>query len=170
MKRCLDSQGKTMNTTENFSDYEEFQASQAINGVFSAEDVRWEELGPFHSETTTGWSSHLGRLTSISVDRSNPAHIIVGSPTGGVWKTIDEGRTWTPIFDHEMITKVFSLAINPKNPQEYFVGTSGGGIQRSTNGGISWSTVAGVPKGTRIIDIKIAVSYTHLTLPTIYSV
>ncbi len=154
-KRCLDAKGKMMTGEKNLSDFMEFQASQEQNGTFLPEDIAWEELGPFSSQNTTGWSSHLGRLTSISVDASDAAHIIVGSPTGGVWKTLDEGQSWTPIFDEQIVTKVYSLAINPSNSQEYFVGTRGGGILRSQDGGQTWSVVVGVPKGTRIIDIKI---------------
>ena len=42
-----------------------------------------------------------GRIVSIAVDPANRAHYYVGAASGGVWKTINDGATWTPVFEHE---------------------------------------------------------------------
>src|SRR5207249_1887460 len=42
-----------------------------------------------------------GRVSGIAVDPNNPAHYFVAAASGGVWKTINNGNTWTPVFDNE---------------------------------------------------------------------
>ena len=55
----------------------------------------WEQLGPFEWNQTSGWNPGVGRITSIAIDLNNENHMIVGSPTGGVWKTTDGSTNWS---------------------------------------------------------------------------
>jgi photosystem II stability/assembly factor-like uncharacterized protein len=64
---------------------------------------------------------------------------------GGVWKTTDYGRVWTPIFDEQPTGSIGDLAVAPSNPNVIYVGT-GEGVQRpdlSTGDGVYKSTDAG---------------------------
>src|SRR6266702_5525141 len=64
---------------------------------------------------------------------------------GGVWKSDDYGRTWTPIFDQQPTQSIGAIAVAPSNPQIIYV-ASGEGLQRpdlSVGDGIYKSTDAG---------------------------
>jgi len=90
-----------------------------------------------------------GRITAIDVDLSNPDLIYVGAASGGVWKSINGGMTWNPIFDDQPAQSIGAIKINQANPSEIWVGTgegnprnshnSGAGVYRSIDAGKSWT-------------------------------
>ncbi len=155
MKRCLDADGHMMTNAQAIENFEKFQEAQSSNGKRRRQNPIWTELGPTSAGNTNGWSAHLGRVSAIGVQADNPDHIIVGSPTGGVWKTTDCGVNWTPIYDEESNLDIYSLEINPHNPQDYLVGTWGAGVRRSRDGGLTWTDVPGIAKSTRIVDLAV---------------
>jgi photosystem II stability/assembly factor-like uncharacterized protein len=75
----------------------------------------------------------------------------VGVNNGGVWKTDDFGRTWSPIFDDAATGSIGDIAVSPSDPEIIYVGTGeglhrpdlgvGDGIFKSTNGGKTWTHV-----------------------------
>jgi photosystem II stability/assembly factor-like uncharacterized protein len=74
-----------------------------------------------------------------------PNVFYIGVNNGGVWKTSDYGRTWTPVFDDQPTGSIGALAVAPSNPNVVYVG-SGEGLQRpdlSTGNGVYKSTDAG---------------------------
>ncbi|MBC7777433.1 MAG: hypothetical protein H7246_18510, partial [Phycisphaerae bacterium] len=73
----------------------ERQQRSALSG-FGGE---WKQLGPTYSIASSSWSPGLGRITSIGIDQSDFNHLIVGSPTGGVWKSTTGGTSWVPMSD-----------------------------------------------------------------------
>ena len=107
----------------------------------------WEQLGPTSWNATSSWSPGVGRVTSLAVDRSNTNHIIVGANTGGVWKTVDGGTTWSVLTDNLSNLNVYALAIDPINSNTYFWGTTSGTIFKSTNAGATWSFLADTGNG-----------------------
>jgi photosystem II stability/assembly factor-like uncharacterized protein len=97
--------------------------------------LRWRMIGPFRG----------GRTVAATGVRGEPNLFYVGVNNGGVWKTTDAGRTWTPIFDDQPTGSIGALAVAPSNPQIIYVG-SGEGLQRpdlSTGDGIYKSTDSG---------------------------
>jgi photosystem II stability/assembly factor-like uncharacterized protein len=72
----------------------------------------------------------------------------MGTADGGVWRTDDAGRSWTPLFDREGVAAVGALEVIPGNPSILYVGTGqvttrwditqGDGIYRSRDGGKTW--------------------------------
>jgi photosystem II stability/assembly factor-like uncharacterized protein len=80
-----------------------------------------------------------------------PAHFYFGSVNGGVWETLDAGRTWRPIFDGQPVGSIGALAVAPSNPKVIYVGSGeadmrsdiaqGDGMYKSTDGGKSWSHI-----------------------------
>jgi photosystem II stability/assembly factor-like uncharacterized protein len=102
-------------------------------------EMRWRSIGPFRA----GWGTCAEGIPD------EPDTFYFGAAGGGVWKTGNAGRTWTPIFEHESATSVGALAIAPSDPKVIYVGTgqpeprydivSGDGIFRSDDGGKNWA-------------------------------
>ncbi|WP_456460232.1 T9SS type A sorting domain-containing protein [Reichenbachiella sp.] len=108
----------------------------------------WEELGPTDWHATSGWNPGVGRITSFSVDPSDTKHIIVGSQTGGVWKTTDEGETWTVLTDDFTNLRVYALAMDPIDTDIYYWGSTNGTIYKSIDAGVSWESLGMIAGGT----------------------
>src|SRR5689334_21870718 len=99
------------------------------------QSMRWRMIGPFRA----------GRTVGAAGIPSQPDVFYIGVNNGGVWKTTDAGRTWTPIFEDQPTGSIGDLAVAPSNPNVIYVG-SGEGLQRpylSTGDGVYKSTDAG---------------------------
>ncbi len=104
-----------------------------------------------------------GRITAIDSPSSNPKIIYVGTAGGGVWKSVDGGITFRPIFD-EFAQSIGSLTVDPNNPETIWVGTGecnvrnsvsvGTGLYRSDDGGITWKFM-GFKESERIAKIVV---------------
>ena len=105
-----------------------------------------------------------GRISDIAVDQSDPATWYVAVASGGVWKTVNAGTTWAPLFDKEKVYSTGDVTIDPGNPEIIWVGTGennggrhisfGDGVYRSENGGKTWKNM-GLKKSEHISDIII---------------
>lgn len=112
----------------------------------SLHGVVWTPMGP--NPVNEGSSQANGRVSSIAVNPNNPNVIYQGSSGGGVWKTIDGGVTWKPLFDQQPSLgtgEPSAVAIDPSNTNTIYAGTSGRfvlniskGILKSTDAGGSW--------------------------------
>src|SRR5713101_9386962 len=69
--------------------------------------LRWRMIGPFRGGRTVGATGVPGQ----------PNVFYVGVNNGGVWKTTDYGRLWTPIFDDQATGSVGAIAVAPSNPE-----------------------------------------------------
>ena len=86
----------------------------------------WTPIGPWpipNGQTTTTTTSISGRVSAICVHPTNPNIAYVGAAQGGVWRTLDGGVTWTPIFDNAASLAIGSLALAPSDPSILYVGT-----------------------------------------------
>ncbi len=89
-----------------------------------------------------------GRVTTIDALHNNPNYILLGTASGGVWKTENGGTTWTPVFDDQPILNIGAVAITQSNPAVQWVGTGEGnprnsinlgeGIYKTIDGGKTW--------------------------------
>jgi photosystem II stability/assembly factor-like uncharacterized protein len=105
-----------------------------------------------------------GRITTIDALADNPDFIVVGAASGGVWKTINGGAEWTPLFDEQSTLNIGSVAIQQSNPSVMWVGTGEGnprnslnigeGIFKTIDGGKSWNKM-GLEKTMNIHRILI---------------
>src|SRR5256885_2487370 len=92
-----------------------------------------------------------GRVIGFAIDPNNTAHYFVAAASGGVWKTITNGTTWTPVFDKEGSYSIGAIVLDPKNPLTVWIGTGennsqrsvsyGNGLYRSDDGGRTWRNV-----------------------------
>ena len=76
-----------------------------------------------------------GRITAIDVVHQQPDIMVVGTASGGVWKSNSGGIQWEPIFDQELTASVGAVAIQQSNPSVIWVGTGEGNPRNSLNGG-----------------------------------
>jgi photosystem II stability/assembly factor-like uncharacterized protein len=92
-----------------------------------------------------------GRISSIAIHPANKSTWYVGAASGGVWKTVNSGISWSPIFENEASYSIGCVSIDPQNPYTIWVGTGennsqrsvgyGDGIYRSDDGGASWKNM-----------------------------
>jgi len=92
-----------------------------------------------------------GRVAAVDVDPSDPTVMFVGASTGGLWRSVDGGIQWMPVFDDQPVLGIGSVAVSPVNPDLIWVGTGegnprnsvgvGAGVYRSLDGGDTWSLV-----------------------------
>lgn len=86
-----------------------------------------------------------GRVTAICGLEANPSTLYVGTASGGLWLTHDDGLTWETLFDKERVASIGAVAIHPDRPQVVWVGTGeanprnsasvGNGVYKSMDGG-----------------------------------
>jgi photosystem II stability/assembly factor-like uncharacterized protein len=89
-----------------------------------------------------------GRIDDLAVLEARPTVFYVGAATGGVWKTVNHGTTWEPVFDHEEVASIGAVATPREEAELVWVGTGennnrqssswGAGVYKSTDGGESW--------------------------------
>jgi photosystem II stability/assembly factor-like uncharacterized protein len=100
-----------------------------------------------------------GRVMSIAVNPKNKVEYYVGVASGGVWKTVNDGTTWTPLFDKEGSYSIGWVTLDPNDPSVVWVGAGesnsqrsvsyGDGIYRSDDGGKDWQNL-GLKKSEHI--------------------
>jgi photosystem II stability/assembly factor-like uncharacterized protein len=102
------------------------------------QELQWRMIGPFRG----------GRTRAATGVPSQPNVFYVGAVNGGVWKSDDYGRTWTPIFDNQPTQSIGAIAVAPSDPNIVYVGSGeglhrpdlsvGDGIYKSTDAGKTW--------------------------------
>lgn len=94
-------------------------------GAFAAPGY-WTPIGPApipNGQTTSISSPVSGRVSAIAVDPTDPNIVYVGGAQGGVWRSLDGGANWTPLFDAQATLAIGSLALAPSDPNILYVGT-----------------------------------------------
>ena len=92
-----------------------------------------------------------GRIVDFAVDPIDRAKYFVAVAAGGVWKTVNAGTTWTPVFDNYGSYSIGALALDQKDPSVLWVGTGelnsqrsvgyGDGLYKSEDGGRSFRKI-----------------------------
>tara|TARA_B100001758_G_scaffold229413_1_gene224308 strand:- start:502 stop:3015 length:2514 start_codon:yes stop_codon:yes gene_type:complete len=112
--------------------------------------ANWISMGPINTPIilSNGKKRGNGRVNCIAFDPNNEDIIWVGSPAGGLWKSIDGGSNWTTNTDDLPVIGVSHIAIDPNNSQIMYIVTGDAdatdtysiGILKSIDGGNSWDT------------------------------
>lgn len=115
--------------------------SGPAKGPFEAafERLEWRSIGP---------ANMGGRVADVEGIPGNPNVVYVASASGGLWKTVNAGVTWKPIFERQGTFSLGDIALAPSNPDVVWAGTGesnvrnsvsfGDGVYKSTDGGKSW--------------------------------
>jgi photosystem II stability/assembly factor-like uncharacterized protein len=99
-----------------------------------------------------GSATMSGRIAALdAVEENGRITVFVGAASGGVWKSVNGGTTYKPVFDREDVQSIGAVAIDPSNSKTVWVGTGeawtrnsvsvGDGIYKSTDSGENWSNV-----------------------------
>ena len=136
--------------------------------------VAWGQTSPspvkFDSGTVSGLTARnigaatmSGRIAAIdAVDEDGKITMFVGSASGGVWKSVNGGTTFKPVFDKEDVQSIGAVTIDPSNHKTIWVGTGeawtrnstsvGDGIYKSTDNGENWTNM-GLKDSERIAKV-----------------
>jgi photosystem II stability/assembly factor-like uncharacterized protein len=116
--------------------------------------LHWRSVGPFRG----------GRTRAVAGVPGRPNVFYIAQVNGGVFKTTDYGRTWTPIFDDQPTGSVGAIAVSLSNPDVIYVGSGeglhrpdlsvGDGVYKSTDGGKTWQHL-GLRDGQQIAQIAV---------------
>ena len=139
-QRNLDANGRVILPKDASKAYRKFNSQNKNQRNVTGD---FEEMGPKSAINTSTWSSHLGRVSALGLDPNDDSHILIGSPTGGIWKTNTTGEAWAPIFDDQALIDVWSLEISHANSNHYWAGLASGMV-RSMDGGVTWTAVTGL--------------------------
>ncbi len=124
---------------ENIKDSEKNETG-LTSSTFSG--ISFRSIGP-------AWCS--GRISDFAVNPANQSEIYVGVAAGNIWKTTNNGTTWSPVFDKYGAYAIGCLKMDPENPNVVWAGTGennhqrqlgyGDGIYKSEDGGSSWKNM-----------------------------
>jgi len=112
-----------------------------------------------------GSAAMSGRIAALAAVHEGPRlTVYVGAASGGVWKSVNGGTTFKPVFDKQAVQSVGAVTIDPKNPKVIWVGSGeawtrnsasiGDGVYKSTDGGDNWSNL-GLRESERIAKILV---------------
>jgi photosystem II stability/assembly factor-like uncharacterized protein len=112
-----------------------------------------------------GSATMSGRVAALAAaHEGSRLTVYVGAASGGVWKSVNGGTTFKPVFDRQPVQSIGAITIDPRNPKVVWVGTGevwtrnsvsiGDGVYKSTDGGDNWTNV-GLRSSERIARILV---------------
>jgi photosystem II stability/assembly factor-like uncharacterized protein len=127
-------------------------AAQTNAGLYDG--MRWRLIGPFRS----------GRIDAVVGVPSQPGVFYMDAENGGLWKTIDDGLTWDPLFKGDENDSLGSFAVASSNPDVIYAGSGeatmrpdlsiGDGLYKSTDAGATWQHL-GLRDGQQLASIVV---------------
>ena len=120
-------------------------------GIGAAQEPLQEPAELEHLEYRSIGPARGGRVSRVAGVPGDPSIYYAATASGGVWKSVDGGISFKPIFDDQPISSIGSIAVAPSDPNVIYVGSgeanirgnvaAGNGIYKSTDAGATWSHV-----------------------------
>jgi photosystem II stability/assembly factor-like uncharacterized protein len=117
-------------------------AAQPIPDSATRAALQWRSIGPVNM---------AGRMTSLAVNPARPREFYLAGATGGVWKTVNAGTTFFPLWENGPIASLGDIAIAPSDPKIIWLGSGeedsrnsvqpGWGVYKSEDAGVTWQSV-----------------------------
>ncbi|HLK68504.1 MAG TPA: hypothetical protein VKU19_33960 [Bryobacteraceae bacterium] len=114
--------------------------AQSVPKVDLLKPLKFREIGP---------ANMGGRIDDFAVVESNTNIVYAATASGGVWKTVNGGISWKPIFDDQPVSSIGDVTVSQSEPDVVWVGTGeannrqssswGNGVYKSADGGKTWS-------------------------------
>ena len=133
-----------------------YKQRMALQDQSLVANVRYRSIGP---------TVMSGRVADLDVSPTDPTHFYVAYASGGLWKTENNGLSFTPIFDEQAVMTIGDIAVDWQHGETIWVGTgennssrssySGTGIYKTTDGGKTWRKTLFVDDTTGAIDLVI---------------
>jgi photosystem II stability/assembly factor-like uncharacterized protein len=128
--------------------WNEFLSHRNAGRMSSASEpsANWELMGPYQSIPSSGGG--MGRVNFIRFNPQNANDIWIGTPAGGLWRSLNGGDSWLPTTtDNLPVIGSSDLLIDPINPQVMYLATGDApandtyslGVLKSTDGGQTWN-------------------------------
>ena len=111
----------------------------------------WRPIGPTATVSAwyPFWGLTSGRVNAVAVSPASSSIVLIGSSTGGIWRSTDAGETFAPVSDDQVDLAVGSIAFSKSNPTIAFAGMGdtkagylGSGVLKSTDAGRTWERVS----------------------------
>ncbi|MEK6287531.1 MAG: hypothetical protein AABO57_17445 [Acidobacteriota bacterium] len=126
----------------------ESQPEYHLNSVFVPQAAQsWRAIGPSPTVSAwyNAWGLTSGRVNAVGVSPANSQLVLIGSSTGGIWRSTDGGSSFVPVSDDQVDLAVGSLAFSKSNPSIVYAGMGdtklgylGSGVLKSTDAGATW--------------------------------
>ncbi|MGH9457657.1 MAG: WD40/YVTN/BNR-like repeat-containing protein, partial [Thermoanaerobaculia bacterium] len=107
----------------------------------------WVPLGPAPTDSRfpDAWQRTSGRIRSVAVSPADPSIVLIGTSSGGIWRSTDQGETFVPASDDQADLSVASIVFSPSSPSIVYAGMGGeflgSGVLKSTDAGATWRRV-----------------------------
>jgi photosystem II stability/assembly factor-like uncharacterized protein len=143
-------------------------------GFAVAQSDNWTQLGMVKfpqnpSVQTTG----MGRVSHMAFHPSDSNILYAASASGGLWRSSNEGKTWSPLCDALPYVSCASVCINHKNPKTLYLGTGdanyyggGLGVYKSTDEGKTWKLATLGMGSTLVVQIVMHPNDTNILVAT----
>ena len=125
--------------------------SQTSERVRTQATAAWRSIGPSPTVSAwyDSWGPTSGRVNSVAVSPSNSQLVLLGTSTGGIWRSTDGGASFVPVSDNQADLEVGYLAFSKSTPSIAYAGMGdtilgylGSGVLKSTDEGASWVRVS----------------------------
>ncbi len=136
--------GKLQAPDQVMKEYERYMAEAPLQKSASG---TWNIVGPVaYPANATPQPTGKGRINAIAFHPSDVNTLFIGAPSGGIWKSTNNGANWTSLSANIPYLGVSAILIHPANPNIIYIGTGdrdsedapGVGVYKTTDGGTTW--------------------------------